>query len=106
MNSTIATQPSIHHPSRRALLSAAVAATLAFGAGAALVRLTSTNTTSRPTHAATAPLTAVDVRALWNNLATLSTSEREQVVAGLAPEVRAALSATARTIATAALASH
>jgi hypothetical protein len=104
MTTTVTAQPSVHHPRRRALLSVAVAAALALGAGAAAaVSLTSSDgTTSHPTNPAAMPATKIDAQALWNQLSTLLPNERDNIVAGLTPNVRAQLQATAEEIATAA----
>lgn len=99
MSTTIATRPSIH-PSRRALLSVAVAAALAVGAGAAAVSLTSSDSASSPrTNPAPAVATNVDIPALWSELSTLPVADENNIVAGLAPNVRAQLRATAEEIA-------
>jgi hypothetical protein len=102
VSTTIATRPSIHRP-RRALLSVAVAATLSVGAGAAAVSLASSHgTTSRQTDPAPAAATTVDIQALWNRLSTLPVGDQNNIVAGLAPSVRAQLQAAAEGIAAAA----
>jgi hypothetical protein len=100
MSTTIATQPSIHHPRRRALLSVVLAAALALGVGVAAVGLTSSGGSSRQVKPAAA--TIVDARALWDELSALPASDRDNIVAGLVPAVRARLAATAESIAEAA----
>jgi hypothetical protein len=102
MSTTIATQPSIHHPRRRTLLSAAVVAALAVGGGAAAGRLTSSDGSSGQVKPAAAPATNVDVRALWDQLSALPAHERDNIAAGLDPAVRAQLRATTESIAVAA----
>ena len=85
------------------LLSVAVAAALAVGAGAAAVSLTSSDgSTSHHTNPAATPATNIDVQALWNQLSALPANERDNIVAGLSPNVRAQLQATAEEIAAAA----
>jgi hypothetical protein len=102
MSTTIATQPSIHHPHRRALLSVVVAAALAVGGGAAAGRLTSSDGSRGQVKPAAAPATNVDVRALWDQLSTLPVNESDNIAAGLDRGVRARLRATAELIAVAA----
>jgi hypothetical protein len=103
MTTTIAAQPSIHHHRRRMLLSVAVAAALAVGAGAAAVSLTSSDgTTTHQTKPAAAVAANLDVAALWNQLSTMPAAERDNIVAGLNPNVRAQLHATAEEIGAAA----
>jgi hypothetical protein len=102
MSTTVATQPSIHHPRRRTLLSVAVVAALAVGGGAAAGRLTSSDGFSGQVKPAATRATNVDVRALWDQLSTLPVSERDNIAAGLDPAVRAQLRATAESIAFAA----
>jgi hypothetical protein len=81
---------------RRGLVSVVLAAALGFGAGAAVVGLTSSgDTTSRPAHAAPAVTPNVDVQAMWNTLSTLPEPTEANVVAGLTPGVRARLQAVA-----------
>jgi hypothetical protein len=46
--------------------------------------------------------TNVDIDALWNQLSAMPLTERDIVVAGLSPAVRARLASTAEEIATAA----
>jgi hypothetical protein len=106
MNTTIATQPSIHHPRRRTLLSAAVVAALAVVVGAAAGRLTSSDGSSGQVKPAAARATNVDVRALWDQLSTLPARERDNIAAGLDPAVRAGLRATTESVAAAAAADH
>jgi hypothetical protein len=101
VSTTIATRPSIHRP-RRALLSVAVAATLSVGAGAAAVSLASPHGTTSQTDPAPAAATTVDIQALWNRLSTLPVGDQNNIVAGLAPSVRAQLQAAAEGIAAAA----
>jgi hypothetical protein len=99
MSTTTATRPSIH-PSRRALLSVAVAAALAASAGAAAVILTSSDSASSPrAHSAPAVATKVDIPALWTELSTLAVHDENNIVAGLVPSVRAQLRSTAQEIA-------
>lgn len=91
------------HRRRRALASVVVAAALGFGAGAAAVGLTSSDgTSSRQAHSAPAVTPKVDVQALWNDLSTLPPSGEANIVAGLAPSVRARLQAFAAAYANAA----
>jgi hypothetical protein len=91
MSTTIAIRPSISHP-RRVLAAIAAAAALAVGAGVAAVSLSASDgSTTRQPSAASAVATNVDVHALWNDLSTLPIRERDNVVAGLAPNVRAQL---------------
>jgi hypothetical protein len=101
---TVGPRPSVHHP-RRALLSVAVAAALAVGAGAgaAAVSLTSSDgTTSHQTNPAAMPVTKIDAQALWDQLAMMPANERDNVVVGLSPDVRARLQAIGEDIAVAA----
>jgi hypothetical protein len=100
MSTTIATQPSIHHPRRQTLLSVVLAAALALGVGAAAVGLASSDGSSRQVKPAAA--TNVDARALWDQLSALPASDRDNVVAGLDPAVRTRLAAAAESIAVAA----
>ena len=103
MNTTIATRPSIPHPHRRTLVSVAIVAAVALGGGAAAVSLTSSDGSTSPhTSPAAAPATNVDVHALWNELSAMPVSERDNIVAGLSPTVRAQLRATVEAIAVAA----
>ncbi|HEX4531276.1 MAG TPA: hypothetical protein VIA11_17930 [Acidimicrobiia bacterium] len=102
MSTTVATQPSIHHPHRRALLSVVVAAALAVGGGAAAGRLTSSDGPSSQVKPAAAPAKNVDVRALWDQLSALPPRERDNIAAALDPVVRARLRATTESIAVAA----
>lgn len=103
MSTTIANRPSIPHPHRRTLLSVAIVAALALGGGVAAVSLTSSDgSASSHTSPAAAPATNVDVQALWNELAAMPSSERDNIVAGLSPTVRAQLRATVEEIAVAA----
>ena len=103
MTTTITTQPPIQHTRRRTLLSVALVAVLALGAGAAAGRLTSTDSSTdrRTTPAATAAAN-VDVNALWDELASMPASERDVVVAGLSHDVRTRLQAIGEEIAVAA----
>jgi hypothetical protein len=103
MSTTITTRPSIHHPHRRTLVSVAIVAAVALGGGVAAVRLTSSDgSTSRHISPAAAPATNLDVHALWNELAAMPRSERDNIAAGLSPAVRAQLHATAEAVAVAA----
>ncbi len=98
-----ATRPIIDRSRRRAVLIVAVAAALAFGAGAATESLTSsTGATSSQTNPGATPATNTDAQALWNQLSTLPANDRDNIVVGLSPDVRAQLRATAEEIATAA----
>jgi divalent metal cation (Fe/Co/Zn/Cd) transporter len=97
-----ATQPFVHHH-HRVVVIVAVAAALAFGAGAATVSLTSSDaTTNHPTNPAATSATNTDAHALWTQLATLPANDRDNIVMGLSPNVRAQLRATGEAIATAA----
>jgi hypothetical protein len=97
-------RPAPAHRRRRVVLAAVVAAALGFGAGAAVVGLTDSggSTTARQAKAAPAQNPKADVQALWNDLSTLSSSNEANVVAGLAPSVRAQLQAVAEGYAAAA----
>jgi hypothetical protein len=102
MSTTIATQPSIHHPRRRTLLSVAVVAALAVGGGAAAGRLTSSDGSRGQVKPAATRATNVDVRALWDQVSALPARERDNIAAALDPAVRARLRATTESIAVAA----
>lgn len=103
MTTTITASTPIHHPRRRTVLSAAVVAVLALGAGVAAGRLTSSDgATTHQARPAVAASTTSDVDALWDELSTMPVSERDNVVAGLSPSVRARLEATGLALATAA----
>jgi hypothetical protein len=98
--STITTRPPIHQPRRRTMLSVALVAVLALGAGAAAGRLTSSDhSTSARTNLAATPVANVDADALWDQLSTMSAAERDNVVAGLSPAVRARLRAIGQELA-------
>jgi hypothetical protein len=98
MSTTIAAPPLVRSP-RRTLIAAGLAAALAFGTGAAVVDLTSTDhPTTRA--ATTAPVaTAADVQALWNQLSTLPAEQRDAIVTNLNASVRSQLQAIAEGIA-------
>ena len=101
MTTTFTTSPTIHHARRRTLLSVAVVGALALGAGAAVGRVTSSDSSSGVApKAAIAARTSVDAAALWDQLATMSASERDNVVAGLNPSVRVRLQAIGQELAT------
>ena len=101
MTTIITTRPPIHQPRRRTLLSVALVAVLALGAGAAAGRFTSSDhSTSAHTNVAATTATNVDAQALWDQLSTMSAAERDNVVAGLSPAVRARLRAIGQEVAT------
>src|SRR5215831_1428631 len=101
MTTTITSRPPIHQPRRRTLLSVALVAVLALGAGAAAGRLTSSDhSTSAHTNVAATTVANVDAHALWDQLSTMSAAERDNVVAGLNPAVRARLRAIGQELAT------
>ena len=103
MTTTITTRPPIHQPRRRTLLSVALVAVLALGAGAAAGRLTSSDSsTSRRTAPVAEAATNVDVNALWDQLASMPANERDVVVAGLSHDVRVRLQAIGEEIGVAA----
>ena len=99
MTTTITTQTPIRHTRRRTVLSVALVAVLALGAGAAAGRLTSSDSSTSPRTTAAAN---VDVKALWDQLASMPASERDVVVAGLSHDVRTRLQAIGEEIAVAA----
>ena len=101
MSTTIVTRPSIHL-SRRVLLGVALAVTLAFGAGAAAVDLTSADHTTVRDVSPVSVAKASDVQALWNQLSTLPAHERDAIVTNLDPGVRSQLRAIAEAIASSA----
>ena len=84
------------------LVALAVAATLAFGAGVAVVDLTSTDHTTVRHVSPVSVAKASDVRALWNQLSTLPAHERDAIVTNLDPGVRSQLRAIAEAIASSA----
>jgi hypothetical protein len=100
-----APRPAPVHRRRRVVLAAVVAAALGFGAGAGVVGLTDSGGTTTARQASTAPAAnpKVDVQALWSDLSTLPASNEANVVAGLAPSVRAQLQAVAEGYAAAAV---
>jgi hypothetical protein len=103
MSTTFANRPSIPRRHRRTLLSVAIVAAVALGGGVAAVNLTSSDgSTSSHTSSAVSAGTNVDVHALWNELAAMPRSERDNIAAGLSPTVRAQLHATAEAVAVAA----
>jgi hypothetical protein len=101
MTTTVANTPTIQHPRRRTLVSVGLVAVLALGAGTALGRVTSSDSsTNVPPKSANAARTTVDTGALWDELATMSAPERDIVVTGLDPSVRARLRAIGQELAT------
>jgi len=104
MSTTTVTRPSVGH-SRRVLLAIGVAAAVAVGAGAAAVSLASSGgSTGSGITTAQAVTTNVDIPALWDELSTMPVRERDNVVAGLAPNVRTQLRTVAEEIGAAAAA--
>ena len=100
MSTTITTRPPIHQPRRRTLLSVALVAVLALGAGGAAGRLTSSDHSTTPhTNNAATTVANVDAQALWDQLLTMPAAERNNVVAGLSPAVRARLRAIGQELA-------
>jgi hypothetical protein len=101
MTTTITSRPPIQHARRRTVLSAAVVAVLALGAGAAMGRMTSSDhSTSAHTNVEATTVANVDAHALWDQLSTMSAAERDNVVEGLSPAVRARLRAIGQELAT------
>jgi hypothetical protein len=100
---TETSEQSTHPRGRRALLVVAVVAAIAFGGGAATMHAISPHGSDPvQTQAASTGATSVDTQALWDQLATMPPSERDTVVAGLTPDVRARLHAIGEEIAVAA----
>jgi hypothetical protein len=95
--------PPVRRPRHRTLLAALVAGALGIGIGAATVSVTSSGDSGRPrTHTSAAASPHVDVTALLDDINALPVHEEADVVAALAPSVRAQLRAAFEQVAVAA----